>query len=212
MLDLPGFEGSGAKIHDVSRYHNNGIFGAGAAAPTWVMSPSGLWVLNYDGVGQYVSCGASASLNITGAMTILVFTNPTDKANYGAIVSKIDATEGANIQFILAFNSGGADTLAFYTNAWKESTFTATYGSWGMYGITYDGANVSFIKNTTIEAGQAILAPASHLTYPLFIGASWSGNPRYGKGMVGKVLISTPELTVSEIMNTFEKYRGLFGV
>ena len=36
-------------LPDMSRYGNDGVFGGGAAAPTWTQLPSGLWVLEFDG-------------------------------------------------------------------------------------------------------------------------------------------------------------------
>lgn len=158
---------------------------------------------SFDGIDDYINCGNSAVLNLTSAFTILVWMNPTAKANYGVLIAKLAAAESGSIQFILTFEASGDDRLSFYTNAWKRSTFTATYGSFGLYGITYDGTNTSFIKNTTIEAGQAQTAPASHVTYPLLIGASWSGNPRYGKGTFGEVLIYNRALTPTEIQNNY---------
>jgi len=50
VLDLPGIEGAGSIIHDVSKYHNNGTINL----PTWTQLGSGLWVLDFDGSDDYV--------------------------------------------------------------------------------------------------------------------------------------------------------------
>ena len=69
VLDLPGLPGGGNKIYDRSPYGNIGtIIGA-----TWLRTPSGLWVLSFDGSDDYVDCGSGSSLDITGGITVEVW-------------------------------------------------------------------------------------------------------------------------------------------
>ena len=79
VLALPMQEGAGAIAHDISGFGNDGIFGAGAAAPSWVRLPSGLWYLDFDGTDDSVSCGTDASLrtqNVTVECWLYVPTLP----------------------------------------------------------------------------------------------------------------------------------------
>jgi len=64
VLYLSALPGGGNKIYDRSPYGNHGtIYGA-----TWKFQ-NGIWVLDFDGADDYVTCGNPASLVITGALT-----------------------------------------------------------------------------------------------------------------------------------------------
>lgn len=85
---------------DESRYGNDMTDGAGAAAPTWVQLPSGLWVKEFDG-GDYGTCGNTASLqNITTQLSGMAWIYPkTGQAGEDCIFGKL--------------NDGGVDRRAW---------------------------------------------------------------------------------------------------
>ncbi len=61
-------------MQDESRYHSHLAFAAGAAAPTYVQRPSGVWVLEYDGTQQYMDASNASTRQmdiITQKYTIL---------------------------------------------------------------------------------------------------------------------------------------------
>lgn len=59
-------EPGAATLYDLSRYRNNGTINNA----TWAQLPSGLWVLNFDGTGDYVTIPDHASLDLTDAITM----------------------------------------------------------------------------------------------------------------------------------------------
>lgn len=73
VLHLPFSEGAGTKVFDTSQYHNNGTFGAGAQAPTWVEGIEGRRALDFDSTNsQYVDLGVVDALDLKlGAITII---------------------------------------------------------------------------------------------------------------------------------------------
>jgi len=77
VLDLPGFEGSGGLIRDISQYHNNGtITGA-----TWTMLGSGLWVLSFDGTDDRIDLSSHiANFSALTDGMIEMWVNPTTGA------------------------------------------------------------------------------------------------------------------------------------
>jgi len=66
----PGAAAPPLSLPDVSRYGNDGVFGAGAAAPTWEQLPSGLWVLSFDG-GDDVVITANANACSVNPITFI---------------------------------------------------------------------------------------------------------------------------------------------
>lgn len=62
VLWLPMTEGAGTTVKDLSKYGNNGTFGAGAAAPSWVAGRDGLPGVEFD-TDEYIDCGAGSSLD-----------------------------------------------------------------------------------------------------------------------------------------------------
>ncbi|MBA7716724.1 hypothetical protein ES703_125800 [subsurface metagenome] len=77
VLALPCQEGAGVTLTDISGFGNNGTFGAGAAAPSWVWNGY-IWVLSYDGGTDVVNCGSGDSLDNLTALTYRAWVNPTD--------------------------------------------------------------------------------------------------------------------------------------
>ncbi len=61
VLWLPMTEGAGTTVKDLSKYGNNGTFGAGAAAPSWVAGLDGLPSVDFDGDDE-INIGHDASL------------------------------------------------------------------------------------------------------------------------------------------------------
>jgi len=71
VLWVPFYEGSGSTAHDLSGNGNDGtIYGA-----QWTSGRFGHG-LDFDGTDDYVDCGAGASLDITGPVTVAVWVHP----------------------------------------------------------------------------------------------------------------------------------------
>ena len=81
-------EGGGIIVNDSTGNGNTGIFGAGAASPTWPAGKFGS-ALSFDG-GDYVDCGKKDSLFIRNAITISAWIKANDwtPAATGMVVAK----------------------------------------------------------------------------------------------------------------------------
>lgn len=154
VLWLPMAEGAGTRVNDLSKYANNGVFGAGAAAPSWVTGREGLPSPSFDG-GDYINCGSTASLNIVGAITISVQVNR--NANPGDWVGLVDRGRGASanggISLVLDVNRAklfladgvspsptltALDTIPLNQDTRITATWDGTIDS-GSMEICYDG-------------------------------------------------------------------------
>jgi len=86
--------GSGTPVDglpDDSRYHSDVAFGAGAAAPTWIQLPSGVWVIAYDGLANYMDAAAADTTQmdiVTRKYTILCWINWVDTSNSEVIIGR----------------------------------------------------------------------------------------------------------------------------
>jgi len=209
VLYLPGIEGTGSLIHDVSQYHNNGaITGA-----TWTQLPSGIWVLSFDGVDDYVDCGNDESLQITGALTLASWVKPTLLGSAEKIIRK-DGSGGdrgfyyqvqADGKVIFLISSDGTalsywDTTDALTNGvWQYVVAVFNPGSImdiyvnGVFWERYPGTIPSAIYNTSGNLTISFSADAFD-------------------GLIGEVRIYNRALSASEVESAFNQDRDLFGV
>lgn len=170
VLDLPGFEGAGNIIHDISKYHNNGII----TGPTWTQLPSGQWYLDFDGDDDEIDCGNNAILDFTSESFTVEFWAKFTSApgDNGYVLNR--GTYQVNGWYIWFFNA--SNQLQFYTN-WAGSGVAATsmameFDVWLHLRVVRAGTSVTWYKNevdVTIDAGSHT-DPVSVNT-PLKIGA-----------------------------------------
>ena len=62
-----------ASLEDTSRYGNDGVF-TGAGEPDWAQLPSGLWVLDFDGINDIVTIGDC----VANIQTFIAWIKPDD--------------------------------------------------------------------------------------------------------------------------------------
>jgi len=114
VLDM--HEGAGTIVRDLSGNGNDGVFGAGAATPTW-----GKNRLFFDG-NDYVDCGRSGSLSLRSNYTFILVAEPWNPATL-AIISNADE-DWLNSQYDIYCNVYG-----FFENAWVNDDNWEWYGS-----------------------------------------------------------------------------------
>jgi uncharacterized repeat protein (TIGR01451 family) len=156
-----------------------------------------------DGTGDFVEAPDSNSLDITTAITIDAWINPTNAAANGRIVDKITPgnTDGYLLDLVggnLRFISG---TINVQTAAViPQNTFTHV-------AVTYDGANVVLYINgaavSTTPATGAI--PVNAL--PLRIGAAQNGTFAMA-GVIDEVEIFNDDLSAAQILAIFTADAG----
>ncbi len=209
VLSLTGLPGGGNKIQDRSAYGNSGtITGA-----SWVKLPSGFWVLSFDGVDDYVSCGNEPSLNIAAQVTMAAWT----KAEYYA--------SGTSMKLLLSKHSdySGGLTLA-YTGGTVYPHFrlmingnpyyaqnTADHkDAWHCFVGTYDGKTIRLYADGREIGSTVVSGTIDSNSEPVRMGGGVAG--RYVKGLISLARIYHRALSAFEIQNLFSCEKNLFGV
>ncbi|TSA56340.1 LamG domain-containing protein [bacterium] len=207
VLHLPLSEGVGTKVFDTSQYRNNGTFGAGAAAPTWVGGREGRRALSFDALDDCVSVLDSPSLRITGNFTHLSWIKQggAHEDGYGGIwfdrnVNRLLVLDGG---YVLVQYTIGGEPVSFQTAINK-----APIDTWTLVGLTYDGAELAIwidgVKNTANPAEGAV----SGSTVTRYIG--WAHTITYHfDGLIDGVRIYNRALDPYEIRALYEAVRKI---
>ena len=197
VLDLPIDEGKGTILYDRSDFGNDGtIHGA-----TWKRTSTGLWVLYFDGVDDYVEIPNSPSLQIAGAITIeaWVWADWT-MDTWGMIVGQVawDSTG-----FILGRHSD-VNQLRCSINPgpgdYQVVSQPISEKQWYHVAATHDGIDKLRIYINADESPYSPVtgAPVTASSAPTYI--SESGTEMRWKGFIGEVRIYNRTLSPAEIL------------
>jgi len=212
VLYLTGYPPSGSTIVDHSGQGNNGtITGA-----TWKRLGSGLWCLDFDGTDGDVQCTNHASLQST-SFTVRCWIKPDDAekprlfykktGNYGFYVDCQSIPN--NAPRMAMFNgTGGTDVVrastTYVVDQWVNVAFT--------YNADTDAANVyinGVIDNDGVYA-ESFANFAPDTSGNLYIGRMPGSTVT--DGIIALVEYYNQDLTASELLNSFNRERHLFGV
>ncbi|MHC4499549.1 MAG: LamG-like jellyroll fold domain-containing protein, partial [Planctomycetota bacterium] len=184
---------------DATDSSGNNNHGRPSGNPPWVAGKIGSAV-ELDGGHDYVDCGNSPSLNITGEITIAAWIYPTGNgdSNFPRIVDKSNGTGGpdpgykiylrAAQDYVVTLSAGGQ-----YLN----SSASVVLDTWNYVAVTMTGTQWRLHLNGTWEEWDETTLP-SLSSNPLFIGHSPAGN-RHFQGMIDDVRIYNRVLTPAEI-------------
>jgi hypothetical protein len=193
-------EGSGTTVFDASGNGNNGIIGGA----TWTTSGKYGNALVFDGVSSLVTIPNSASLQLSAAMTLEAWVNPSEVSNiWQDVIYKandiyyLEGTSGNGSVPGIGGTFGASDVVLFGTAALPVNT-------WTHLAATYDGTTMRLYVNGTQVSSQAQTGAIASSTDPLQIG----GDSLYGQffqGTIDEVRIYNVALTAAQIqadMNT----------
>lgn len=198
-------EGSGNIAQDYSGYGNNGtIYSSTTPSATWVDGKVGK-ALSFDGVDDYISIGAPASLSITGPITIEAWIYPKVSAvNQGFV--------HASAQYIFFVQSNNevrlADTYGHYLdtdpnvltlNTWNHIV-GVFYGSKGD-AITLNNAKI-FVNG--VSKGKQVSGSWSPTNLSNVVIASRTNGTYYFNGLIDEVRIYNRALSDEEIKAIYE--------
>jgi hypothetical protein len=162
--------------------------------------------LSFNGTNAWVTVADSASLDLTNAMTIEAWINPTAANEWDTLVMKESATGLAYALYVIdqarpaGYVRVGANDVGAVGTAMAANT-------WVHVAMTYDGTTLRFYRNGTQVATAAASGAVSATTGALRIG----GNSPWGdyfSGMIDEVRVYNRVLTAAEIttdMNTAVK-------
>ena len=204
VLYHPGYEGSGAVIHDNSQYHNNGSF-RGVGEPAWEQLASGIWVLDFDGSNDSVNCGNAASLQISIGTSMCWVKTTYGAAVYKGLMSKAFAYAFGIKDGKLACYNWGAGA------GWRYNGVTnIADGTWHLCGVTNDGSQGQFFLDAAAEGDPFSFAVLNQGT-ALAIG---SGTPtgEYVDADIGRPRVFNRVLSALDWLNLMNQEKSLFGV
>ena len=188
-------ENTGVTVLDASTNSNTGTIMGGA---TWVPGRFGS-ALSFDGVDDRVFVNSSSSVNLSAAMTLEAWVQPTAaQSDWRTIIQKeTDAyfLNGSNDTGALRPSGGGTIGGSLQ---WTTATSPLVVGTWTHLALTYNGSVVQLYVNGVATASATASGPVQTTASPLWIG----GNSPYGeffRGLIDEVRVYDRALSQAEI-------------
>ena len=198
-------ENSGNTVFDLSGNRNHGIFGAGAASPTWISGRTGS-ALDFDGTNDYVEMSDYNFLNGLNGFTISVRIKSDISSADRTIFSAV-----GNDNFILRYDSygtygGGSNVIQFQVNTIGgeagrlESSDSVQTTNWQHIVGTWNGTNLSLYLDGILDTptynvgatGQTTGATECKLGESTLYGTFWDGI--IDEGMIYNRTLSAREI------------------
>lgn len=208
-----GYHGTTAATHatnqDIRTWKpNNGTI----AGAVWTRLPSGLWVLDFDGTDDYVSCANAASLNLAPTCYMGAWI----KLDVLGVVQEIIAKwENPNYSYVLRVLN--TNYLQFYsaTNGADLTSLTAsttllTTGVWYLVGYSNGALFVNDVQQTVVGSVTASFF-ASAIATQLGAGEGATALNELN-GQIALPLITTATWTIADHSARYQQERHLAGV
>lgn len=189
-------EGSGTTTADSSGQTNTGTLNAGV---TWSSTGKAGKALAFNGTNGMVTVADKASLDLTTAMTLSAWVNPSANANWRTVLLK---EAGTNLVYgLYSSDTGSLPNVYFRTGSTDRSlvgTGALPTNTWTHLASTYDGSNLRLYVNGTLVRTVAATGNMSASTGALRIG----GNSIWGEyfaGLIDEAHIYSRALSAAEI-------------
>lgn len=210
VLNLLTHHGAGGVVRDYSGFNNHGTI----LGPDWVDGSYG-WALDYNGAtgGDYVNVPSSASLNLTGALTIEAWVNPRVLLGKNRIILwKFGAYD-------LYVTVGGILIGEVYDGAYHTVTSATALliGNYYYVSFTFDNSlvidNLKLYINGVLDGAPTnFLGTANIVINSVMIGGNPSVGDAYFAGLIPRLLVYNRALTQPVISRHFESTRAIFGI
>ena len=200
-------EGSGTTVNDLSGRGNVGTLQNG---PTWTTGRVG-GALSFDGVNDLVSVLDSASLNITGTITIEAWIKTTSAS---VDFSSTIITKGSGAYFLTTgeytFTTPRVTGFLWIGGAWHflRGNTPINDGNWHHAVMTYNGSHLKVYRNGILDAVPRAVSGAIGVdSRPLNIGRYLGTSSLFFRGSIDEVRIYNRALSATEIMASFNATR-----
>lgn len=194
-------ETSGATVNDASGMGNTGTI-TNALRTTGGKNGG---ALKFDGNGDWVTVGDSASLDLTSRMTIEAWVKPVDLQNWTTIAMK-ERPGGLSYALYGSDNTNKPPAIYGHLGGDREAAGTSVLplNTWSHVAGTYDGAYLKLYVNGNLVRSSPHTGSMTTSSSPLRIGGNtvWG---EYFNGVMDDVRIYAAALTQTEIqtdMNT----------
>lgn len=212
-------EGAGGTAYDSSSYGNHGALGGEVSGdePAWVTGKYGS-ALYFDGVNDWLDCGSSASLDITGDMTIEFWMKPQNwnkdevEVSYTSILMKGDNPyfSGNEVTYDIGHANSGNTNIKFsyYNDSWVNVVDTSgvTYSdnAWYHMAVVVDTVNdkVRFYRDgnllSQVSNDFTVNPMSSTVDNPLVMGR-FNNSVEWYKGALDEVRFSDVALSKDDL-------------
>jgi hypothetical protein len=186
-------EGTGSAVADSSGQGNNGL----VEGPAWAPGFYGTG-LRFDGINDWVTVNASASLNLTTGLTLEAWVNPTAAAAWRAVAVK-EQPGGLNYGLYSSTNNGlpqGVVNQGGDRNATGQTP--VPFNTWTHLAVTLDNGLLNLYVNGTLAASQSAPGNITSSTSPLRFGGD-AGFGEFFQGLIDEVRLYNRPLSQGEI-------------
>ncbi|MHA3773494.1 LamG-like jellyroll fold domain-containing protein [Verrucomicrobiota bacterium sgz303538] len=201
LIAAYGFnEGTGTTTSDQSGSGNNGtIVGA-----TWTTASRAGQALSFDGTSNRVNINDSASLDLTGAMTLEAWVYPTALSGWRTVLMK-EISSG--LAYALYAHDGSRPAVYIRignSDVGLAGSSPLALNTWTHLAATYNGNTLRLYVNGVSVGSRTVSGTLPVSTLPLRIGgnAVWG---EYFAGRVDEARIYNRALTASEIQSDMNK-------
>lgn len=163
--------------------------------------------VQFDGVDDWVTVADSDSLDITTAVTLQAWVNPSALGGWDTIMLKergaedmsysLYAHDGGSLAFGAPVPAGNIGQNGAHQNL--RGTSSLVVGEWTNVAMTYDGTTQRLYINGAEVASQPLSGPISIGTGALRIGGNGSFADEFFQGLVDEVRVYNRALSATEV-------------